>query len=380
MSAKPPIRVGILGLGLGALLTIPYVARDRRFRIVAAADPRTEATEAFEAAIGGRAYRTIEELSEDREVELVYVSTPHFLHHRHALAAMAAGKHVLVEKPLARNTQEGAEIVEAAAQRGLRAFYGHTHAYDLPIREMARVVNSGALGRLGAIVTLNYTDMVYRPRAEWELDPMTSGGTVLIQAPHQVDIARAIASSPVSRVSGWSAALDPERTILSMHTALLEFENGAAATLVFSGKGHFDSARWVGWVGESGERRDPLTHQRTWQSYLERGESAEADARNARRIGPRGLPLVPPADRNNEAFGVTIVSCANGDIRNTRAGLVIDEGARRRFVRLATESGRDAMLDDVYRTMRLDDRPVIDANWGLETLRICAKLERAVGT
>lgn len=378
MSSAGPIRVGVAGLGLGAYLTIPWMAQDHRFRIVAGADPRDDARAAFEKASGGHSYETIEGLVEDPMVELVYVSTPHFLHHEHALLAIHSGKHVLIEKPLARTVSEATAIVDAAAGRGVWAFYGHTHAYDLPIREMARIVRSGALGRLGGILTLNYTDMIYRPRATWELTPEKSGGTVLIQAPHQVDIARSIAASPVVRSTGWSAALDPRRPILGMHMGLLEFESGAAATVVFSGKGHFDTARFTGWLGESGDARHPDTHRRTWKAHLERGDDAEAEARNARRIGPRDFPLEPPTDRSNEVFGFTVVSCERGDIRQTPGGLAIDGGARRVAVRLPTTSGRVAMLDDIHRTMREGDSPAIDASWGLETLRICAEFERPV--
>lgn len=378
MSGTEPIRVGVAGLGLGAYLTLPWIAQDERYRIVAGADPRDEARRAFASASGGRSYETIEGLLGEPLVELVYISTPHFLHHEHALMAIDAGKHILVEKPLARTVSEAAAIVEAAARRGTWAFYGHTHAYDLPVREMAGIVRSGRLGRLGGIVTLNYTDMIYRPRAAWELNPETSGGTVLIQAPHQVDIARSIAASAVVSTTGWSAALDPERPILGMHMGLLEFENGAAATVVFSGKGHFDTARWTGWLGESGDARHPETHRRTWKAYLERNEDGEAEARNARRIGPRDFPLQPPTDRSNEVFGFTVVSCERGDIRQTPGGLVIDAGAHRVTVALPTTSGRVAMLDDIHRTMREGASPVIDAAWGLETLRICSQFERPV--
>src|SRR5687768_6350785 len=135
----PPIAVGLVGLGLGAALTVPYIASDPRFRIVAAADPRPEARDAFVAAVGGRVYETVDGVASDPEVELVYVSTPHFMHYDHALVAIDAGRHVLVEKPLARTAEDAAAIVEAARRAGVRALYGHTHALDPVVQAMAEL-------------------------------------------------------------------------------------------------------------------------------------------------------------------------------------------------------------------------------------------------
>lgn len=245
-----PIAVGLAGLGLGASLTVPYIASDPRFRIVAAADPRPEARDAFVAAVGGRVYDAVEGVASDPEVELVYVSTPHFMHHEHALVAIDAGRHVLVEKPLARTAEDAAAIVEGARRAGVRALYGHTHALDPVVQTMADLVRTGEIGALGSILNINYNDLVYRPRAAWELDGSVSGGSPFIQGAHQIDIVRWIAGASVTRVMGWSAALDAERSMPATHAAMLEFASGAAATIVLSGYAHFD---WL--AGSAGELR-----------------------------------------------------------------------------------------------------------------------------
>lgn len=375
---RHPIGVGLAGLGLGAALTVPWIASDPRFRIVAAADPRAEARDAFTSAIDGRVYADLEELCRDPDVELVYISTPHFMHEEHALLAIDAGRHVLVEKPLSRTVRQAETIVDAARRAGVLALYGHTHAFDPPVRRMAELVRSGEFGRLGMIVTMNYNDLVYRPRAGWELDPVVSGGSPFIQAPHQIDVARWIAGSEIRHAMGWSAALDETRSIAGTHLGMLEFENGAAASLAYSGYAHFDSARWIGWLGESGERRSGSAHRDTMRSFLARRERSEAedDARNARRIGVQSLRL-DPGVRRSETFGVTIVSCAGGDIRQVPSGLIIEEGARTRHIRVPPDSGRAVMLGEVHAAIRLDASPTIDAAWAVETVRISHMLERS---
>ena len=113
--ADRPLRIGVAGLGRGFMLMLPTLAGDRRVALVAAADPREEARARFVADFGGRAYDTVEALSRDDEVEAVYVATPHELHARHAIAAADAGKHVLVEKPMALDLDECRAMIAADA-------------------------------------------------------------------------------------------------------------------------------------------------------------------------------------------------------------------------------------------------------------------------
>ncbi len=373
-----PIPVGLAGLGLGAALTVPYIASDPRFRIVAAADPRPEARDAFVAAVGGRVYQTVEGVASDPEVELVYISTPHFMHREHALVAIDAGRHVLVEKPLARTAEDATAIVDAARRTGMRALYGHTHALDPVVQAMADLVRSGEMGALGSVLNLNYNDLLYRPRAAWELDASISGGSPFIQGAHQIDIVRWIAGSPVTRVMGWSATLDPERPMPATHAAMLQFASGAAATMLLSGYAHFDSARWIGWRAESGDPRPHSTHQDTLRGYAARrvGSVDESEARNARRIGAQPFQTRVAADRH-ETFGVTIVSAARGDVRQVASGLLLEgEGGRRR-VPIPPRSGRSVMLDTAHRAIRLDMEVEIDAAWGVETVRIAQVMEHS---
>jgi phthalate 4,5-cis-dihydrodiol dehydrogenase len=284
---------------------------------------------------------------------------------------------VLVEKPLARTADQAEAIVRAAQVRGVRALYGHTHAQDPVIQEMARLVRSGEVGQLGAIVTMNFNDLVYRPRAEWELDGQVSGGSPFIQGAHQIDIARWIAGVRVVRAMGSSAVLDPERPMPGTHTAMLEFENGAAASIVFSGYAHFDTARWIDWRAESGDRREPSTHRTTVTAYNARrsGETDEATARNARRIGAQPL-RTRPGPPQHETFGVTIVAAQLADLRQTPSGLLVEAGTSTRRVRIPPRSGRTVMLDGAYRAIRGEEEIEIDAAWAVETVRIAEVIER----
>src|SRR5262245_20304999 len=108
------LKLGVAGLGRAFSFMAETFARDPRVELAAAADPRAEARRQFELDFHGKSFLTIQELCEKSDVEAVYVSTPHQFHREHVLAACAAGKHVLVEKPMALTLEDCHEMTEAA--------------------------------------------------------------------------------------------------------------------------------------------------------------------------------------------------------------------------------------------------------------------------
>ena len=191
MSA-PVVRVGVCGLGRGFLLTAPALLRDPRVKLVAAAEPRAEARARFGAEFGGRTWPDIAGLCDDPEVDLVYVASPHGLHAEQAIRAAGAGKHVLVEKPMALDLADAARMIAVAQASGVRLIVGPSHGFDAPVLLARRLIAGGEFGAPRMITALNYTDFVYRPRRPDELDPRRGGGAVFNQAPHQVDIVRTL--------------------------------------------------------------------------------------------------------------------------------------------------------------------------------------------
>ena len=82
-------------------------------------------------------------------------------------------------------------MIAVARKAGVKLIYGHSRAYDPPIRALRDIVRSGRYGRVAMLHNWTYTDLLYRARAAWELDTGRGGGVVYIQAPHQIDIAPA---------------------------------------------------------------------------------------------------------------------------------------------------------------------------------------------
>ncbi|NLE22144.1 MAG: Gfo/Idh/MocA family oxidoreductase [Actinobacteria bacterium] len=89
----------------------------------------------------------------DPDVDAVVIATPISTHHPIALAALEAGKHVFIEKPMTADTQQACELVELAEDRGLKLMVGHTFVFSPPVRKVKEIIESGALGDIYFVTT-----------------------------------------------------------------------------------------------------------------------------------------------------------------------------------------------------------------------------------
>jgi predicted dehydrogenase len=116
----PPLRWGVLGTGWIAERFTGALHRNTRQRVVAVGSRTVASAKEFADRAGiGRPHGSYADLVADPQVDVVYVATPHNFHHAHALIALEAGKHVLVEKPIALNAAEASAIAIRATERGL---------------------------------------------------------------------------------------------------------------------------------------------------------------------------------------------------------------------------------------------------------------------
>lgn len=371
------IYLGVAGLGRAFTLMAPTLTRDPRVRLTAAADPRPEARMCFERDFGGKGYETVEALCADPAINAVYVATPHELHAEHSIAAARAGKHILVEKPLATTLADAKKMVSESNIAGVRVVVGHSHSFDPPVVRARAIVASGAVGRVRMITAINFTDFLYRPRRPEELDSGRGGGVLFSQAAHQVDTVRLLAGGMATSVRCMAGAWDESRRTEGAYAALLAFEQGVFASLAYNGYGHFDSDELCDWVGELGRDKDPSAYG-TARAALARAGNAEADAKAARNYGGADHSEAPlPA--HHEHFGPLIVSCERADLRPTPKGVWIYGDSERRFDPLASPTlPRAGVIDELHAAI-FHGRPALhDGRWGLATLEVClAMLESA---
>ena len=357
---------------------VPSLAAHPFVRITACADPRPEARERFSADFGADAYANAEELCAAGNVDAVYIATPHQFHAEHTIMAADCGKHVIVEKPMALTLDACRTMIDAVDHAGVRLVVGHTHSFDPPILRMRQIIHSGKLGAVKMVNSWDYTNFLYRPRRPEELDTSLGGGIIFNQVPHQIDTVRLLAGGLVRSVRSATGIWDVQRPTEGAHATFLDFEDGAVATVSYSGYDHFDSDELYDWVGEGGSAKNPGGQAAARRELAAMAGQDEASLKAATGFGGarqrhRGDRAQDPS-RHHPHFGLTIVSCERGDLRSAPDGVLIYGDEEQRFEpvplgRTVPDKGR--VVDELYDAVVQDKRPAHDGAWGRATLEVC---------
>ena len=381
--AERRLRVGVAGLGRAFTLMLPTLTADPRLELIAAADPRAEAIERFAADFGARVYSSVEDLCADPEVDVVYIATPHQHHAAHVALAAAHGKHALVEKPMAITLEDCRRMIEATARAGVWLIVGHSHSFDRPILRTREIIDSGAVGGVQMINAQYYTDFLYRPRRPEELVTERGGGVVFSQGAHQVDIVRLLGGGRVTSVRAMTGAWDPARPTEGAYAALLTFDDGAFASLTYSGYAHFDTDEFCGGIGELGVAKDASSYgaaRRNLERVANAGqEAALKQARNYGGVGYRGPAATwvggPPWHQH---FGLVLVSCEHADLRPLPTGVMIYGDTEARLEPLCKpEIPRAEVVDELYDAIVHTRSPLHDGRWAMATLEVCLAILEA---
>ena len=188
-SINKPLGVGIVGCGLIGQKRAKALGESGQ--LVACADLNVARAESLARINSAKVFLDWRELVGSPMLDVVIVSTLHDSLAEITLAAVEAGKHVLVEKPAARSAAEIEPVIEAAAKRGVKVHVGFNHRYHRSLRKAKELVDSGVLGdlmfvraRYGHGARIGYDK-------EWRANPALSGGGELIdQGPHLIDLTR----------------------------------------------------------------------------------------------------------------------------------------------------------------------------------------------
>ncbi|MCJ2187605.1 Gfo/Idh/MocA family protein [Novosphingobium beihaiensis] len=368
------VNLGIAGLGRGFMLTLPALRAHPSIRLAGAFDLRADAVRQFAEEFAASGHFSLESLLADPAIGAVYIATPHGLHAEQAIAALEAGKHVLVEKPMATTVGECLRMADAARQAGKVLMTGPSHGFDEPVRTAAQMVASGRFGRVRLITSFNFTDFMYRPRRPEELDEARGGGVVYSQAAHQIDVVRRIVGQPATAIRAVTGNWDPGRPSDGAYSALMTFADGAAASLTYSGYAHYDSDELVGWISELGQDKDPLRYGDARRALASLSGEDEMQAKLARTYGSPSATPVHPAP-HHEHFGFLLVSCEGADLKVLPDGIEVFADAAREHIPIAPPAiPRAAVIEEFTRAIASGDTSGHDGRWGLETMACCAAL------
>jgi UDP-N-acetyl-2-amino-2-deoxyglucuronate dehydrogenase len=234
-----PIGFGIFGPGLVGAVHAAALARipDARLVAVAGAAAGSARAASLAAAHDARAVADLDALLDDPAVDAVVVTTPHPLHAAQAIRIAEAGRHVVVEKPMALRLDEATAMIEAAERADVVLSVISQRRWYAPSIRMKAAIDEGRIGRpaLATVEVLGWRGPEYYAMDAWRGTLAGEGGGVLVnQAVHQLDLACWFLGPPVE-VDGWTANVNhPGIEVEDTAVAVVRFASGALATVVAS--------------------------------------------------------------------------------------------------------------------------------------------------
>ncbi|MGH7770245.1 MAG: Gfo/Idh/MocA family protein, partial [Candidatus Binatia bacterium] len=363
-------KLGIAGLGNAGHAVMRDLGAVPGVALAAVADVRKEALDSFRAKHPAiKVFDSVEAMCENGGIDAVWIATPNDFHAEHAVAAARAGKHIVCEKPMAVTLEECDRMISAAAGANVKLLM-HSKAGDPPVEKMREVVASGRLGRTIQINSWNYKGWLKSARLPEELDTAKGGGVVYRQGAHQADIVRAIGGGMVKSVRAITGKWRPQFDTEGNYTAFLEFADGTPATLVFNGYGGFDIGELTWGIGESGyASSEESSKEPPTQGPISAAAkySAPTRAEQRRREGARKQPF----------FGLTLVSCERGDIRQSPEGLFIYTDAGREEIPCPPFLDRAGDLLKLSEAVKRNRAIFTDGKWGMATLEVALAILRS---
>lgn len=224
--AERIINIGIVGLGRIAATFAEALLGTAGARLAAVCSRDMAKARAFAAGSGGpKPFDNLAAMLESSAIDVLYVASPNTLHRAHALAAIAAGKGVLVEKPFAASADEAREIADAARQAGVFCMEALWTRFVPAVREAKALIASGALGEVRSFQGDLAYAQGYHPNSRF-FNPALGGGALLDLGVYPLSLALHLMGPPTF----WTAAGCLAPTGVEMRaSAALSYPQGAAS-------------------------------------------------------------------------------------------------------------------------------------------------------
>lgn len=172
--------------------------------------------------VGHPVYRSLNEILVDDSIDAVVVATPPRTHHGIVRAALEAGKHVLVEKPLATTSADAVDLIEIAAAKGLTLMPGHTFVYSPPVNKVKDLITAGVLGEVYFVTS-----------SRMNLGKYQADGVICDLAPHDLSILLYWLNEPVVEVTATGRSIFQDG-VHETAFITLTFSGGANANIQIS--------------------------------------------------------------------------------------------------------------------------------------------------
>lgn len=229
------LNVGIIGAGSYGAQHAEAIAALPDIALAAACRTNPAALAEFTAQYGGQGYPDYRDLLADPAVEAVVIATPHHLHTAITEDAARAGKHILLEKPMAPTLAECDRIIQAAEAHGVKLMVGHVNHFAPAYARARALLDSGAVGEI-VLGLSTMSKFWFEPnRRAWHLTPETGGGMWRTAGMHCLDRLTWLVGSPIASVSAQFGARFHDQAADDSGLIFARFANGAAGTIVSVG-------------------------------------------------------------------------------------------------------------------------------------------------
>jgi predicted dehydrogenase len=230
-----PTGIGIIGCGrIGERHAEAYSSMEYA-KLIGFADVDRSRSATLASRFSVEDFASAEELIMDDAVEAISICTPNMLHTDYAIAAVEAGKHILVEKPLATTVADCEKITKAAEKAGVVAMVGHTHRFYPSNRAVKKLLDEGRVGRLRAIQDYSLDPGFIAGKGQpsaWTRDRELGGGMIM-DTVHAADRLRWWTGEEIIEVEAvMSDQIRPDSKTEEMLMAIFKMTNGVAANLV----------------------------------------------------------------------------------------------------------------------------------------------------
>lgn len=173
---------------------------------------------------------TAQDILENKDIDAVYIATPPSSHLSYTLAALAAGKHVYLEKPMAMDTVEAQQICDAVSQSSAKLTVAHYRRKLPAFLKVKELLENKAIGSIThadiQILQPRNADIVAKSEENWRLNPDISGGGYFYDlAPHQIDLLYSY-FGPIKKACGFSQSSHNNPLVEDTVNGIIHFENG----------------------------------------------------------------------------------------------------------------------------------------------------------
>jgi phthalate 4,5-cis-dihydrodiol dehydrogenase len=218
--------VGLIGAGYFGAVHARAIAVTRDIKLTALCCEEIGQARAFATQYGGTPYDDWRRLLDDGAVDAVVIATPHHLHCEMAMAAAKAGKHVLLEKPMARTVAECTAVIATAERHGVKLMVGQLMHFALPCVMARAMIERGDFGRPVTASSMLLKLWMEANRRDWHLDPATGGGMLMTAGIHALDLLIWLMGGRVETIAAAVGSYFHEQTADDSAMLLLRFADG----------------------------------------------------------------------------------------------------------------------------------------------------------